>query len=359
MKTYPLDSIFAYFPRSSVHRYQLLCDTFGTFSDAWQASNHHLFNVLGKSAWVQEFIQWKTHILVEPIFQELDRLSIKVLTRDDPSYPPLLREIHDPPICLFVKGELPQNIKMLSVVGSRNASTYGIRSLSSLLSPILSPNIAIISGLAKGIDQAAHRLALTHNSPTVAVLGSGLSSHVISPSSLPLIDEIIAARGAVISEFPPHHEATVYSFPKRNRIIAGMTEHTLVIEAAKKSGALITAAVARDEGRSVYTIPHPIDSLTGTGCHALINDGATLISHAEELAAIFQTTTSSVCRPMLHDPKEQTLYALLQKNPLSLQQIALQIPDNIGELLSRLSSLELKGYITKQADQRYIATRES
>jgi DNA processing protein len=202
-------------------------------------------------------------------------------------FPPLLKEIPDPPEKLYKIGApVPDGAELITVVGSRSASEYGRRATESIVAGLRDYGVVIVSGLALGIDAVAHRAALRHGLRTVAIPGSGLSSkHIYPRSNRGLAEEIIKKGGTLLSEFEPEAEVFPSNFPQRNRIMAGISRATLVIEAAEKSGTLITARLALDYNRDVFAVPGSIFSKTSLGTNALIRDGALPVSSADDIVA--------------------------------------------------------------------------
>lgn len=219
--------------------------------------------------------------------------GVSLLVEGSDSYPGLLSRIADPPGLLFVRGRLePCDALAVAVVGARNASPYGKRVAWQLAGGLARSGYTVISGLARGIDAAAHRGALDAGGRTIAVLGTGVLE-IYPPEHEDLAADVLA-RGAVVSEAPPLAEAHAGAFPQRNRIVSGLSLGTVVVEAAERSGALITARLATEQGREVFAVPGPIDSRTSRGCHGLIRDGAKLVESVddilEELGPLFETT---------------------------------------------------------------------
>lgn len=222
--------------------------------------------------------------------------GVSLLVEGSDGYPGLLSRIADPPGVLFVRGRLePCDALAVAVVGARNASPYGKRVAWQIASGLARAGYTVISGLARGIDAAAHRGALDAGGRTIAVLGTGVLN-IYPPEHADLAGEVIA-RGAVVSEAPPLAEAHAGAFPQRNRIVSGLTLGTLVVEATERSGALITARLAGEQGREVFAVPGQVDCRTARGCHRLIRDGAKLVESVddvlEELGPLFETTTSA------------------------------------------------------------------
>lgn len=217
--------------------------------------------------------------------EELRRIAdhgITLLSQDDPLYPVALHRIHDPPFLLYMKGALtPADAASVAVVGSRRMTHYGREQARKFSFQLARAGFTIVSGLARGIDTAAHEAALAAGGRTIAVLGSGIG-HLYPPENQALADRI-AEQGAILSEYPVLYVPDKQSFPLRNRIVAGLSSGLLVVEAPARSGALITANQALEQGRSVFAIPGPIDRPSSEGCHRLIQQGASLVCSAEDV----------------------------------------------------------------------------
>ena len=221
----------------------------------------------------------------ESLKKELElaqKLKIQVMTLQDEDYPRSLKEIYDPPLCLYVKGALlPSDTVSLAIVGSRRASYYGLSCALNFAYSLAGAGITIVSGLARGIDTQAHRGVLKAKGRTIAVLGSGLNR--VYPAENKDLADKIAERGAVVSEFPLNAEPLARNFPRRNRIISGLSLGTIVVEAAKNSGALITADFALEQGKDVFAIPGSVTSATSFGTNQLIKQGAKLVDSIEDI----------------------------------------------------------------------------
>jgi DNA processing protein len=237
------------------------------------------------------------------------RRGVGMLIEGRTGYPRLLDQIDDPPGVLFVRGGFePCDALGVAIVGARHASAYGRRVAHQLAGGLARAGCTIVSGLARGIDEAAHRGALDAGGRTIAVLGSGVLE-IYPPEHADLALEVIR-HGAVVSEAPPLTEPQAAAFPARNRIISGLCLGTIVVEAADRSGSLITARLAGEQGREVFAVPGPIDSRMSRGCHRLIRDGAKLVESVddvlEELGPLFEKTTDATGREV-HSPAELKL----------------------------------------------------
>ncbi len=230
----------------------------------------------------------------QALAQELacaQRQGVTLITWQDDSYPPALRTIPDPPLVLYVRGALAPDEVAVAIVGSRQASPYGQQAAQQLSYDLALRGITVISGLARGIDACAHRGALKASGRTVAVLGSGLN-HIYPPEHEALAHQI-TEQGALISEYPMDSSPIPHHFPRRNRIISGLALGVVVVEARSRSGALITADCALEQGREVFAVPGPITAITSQGTHALLKQGARLVSSIEDILEELRLTTVS------------------------------------------------------------------
>ena len=262
---------------------QVLRDVFGSTEQALQATHDELRKTDRLSPAVCDLLIHKP--VLYPIERELELINkygCQVVTLYDAAYPSHLKEIDTPPFVLYVKGKLaPEDALSVSVVGSRNAKDYGRKVSYRLSYQLAQRGVTVVSGLAKGIDTSAHRGALEAGGRTVAVMGNGLS--LIYPAANRDLAEKIEASGALVSEFPMAARPKPKNFPRRNRIISGLTLGTVVVEASDRSGALITARLAAEQGKEVFAVPGEIFSELSAGTHRLINDGAKLINTVDDL----------------------------------------------------------------------------
>ncbi len=308
----------------------------------------------------------KQHKPSDSIKTEIDRAVKKgytLVTMTDPDYPPLLREIPDPPPFLYVCGRLDQTKRTISVVGSRNATSYGIVTTKRLSKHLAEKNFTVVSGMARGIDTAAHIGALLGRGKTIAVLGSGLDR--IYPAENRKLFEEIAQNGAVISEFPIKTEPEAHNFPTRNRIISGISLGTVIVEATKKSGSLITARLAAEQNREVFAIPGNIHSFKSVGTHNLIKQGAKLVEHAqdilEELPFEMHDEGQSPVRKkqVLLSTDETSVFQALEPYPIHIDDLVRKIGIDAGKLSSILLNLELKGVVEQAPGKRFFLTNET
>lgn len=273
-------------------------------------------------------------------------MSFPITTLLPKDFPSLLVEIPDKPTRLFLRGKLPVQSKILSVVGARKWSNYGKDICESLILGLKGVDVAIVSGLALGIDSIAHRAALKAGLYTLAIPGSGLLDSVLYPSiHRTLAHEILEAGGGLLSEFEPDFKATPYSFPKRNRIMAGISHATLIIEAEKKSGTLITARLAVEYNRDVFTVPGSVFSKTSEGPHLLLRLGATPITGASDLRQALGFKVEEE-KPDYKDclPEERKIIELL-RTPLERDELIRKSKMKASEISALLSIMEIKGII--------------
>lgn len=282
--------------------------------------------------------------------------KVRQLKRSE--FPPLLSEISDPPEQLYLRGTLPSpETKLLAVVGSRRHSPYGKDACETLIKGLAGHNIAIVSGLALGMDAIAHRAALSAGLPTIAVPGSGLSDEVLYPRTNSILaTDILEAGGALLSEFEPTFRATPYSFPQRNRIMAGMSHATLVIEAGEKSGTLITARLAMEYNRDVLTVPSSIFSKLSYGPHMLIRNGATPVTKSEDILEALGIEAAQREKKVFENlsANEKKVLEFLE-HPLPRDELLAHLNIPITEANVLLSSMELKGIIVERLGELRLA----
>lgn len=268
---------------------QALVAALGTPGAIWEADRPTLLEVPGIGPGLADkILRQRNQLDPQNEIRRAAQLGAVLITPADPGYPPALTQIHDPPLALYVRGELRTSDRhALAIVGTRHPSIYGRETAARLSAQLARSGWTVVSGLARGIDTAAHAAALTAGGRTLAVLGGGLA-HVYPPENQPLAERIAAAQGAVISEFPLSRVPDRTTFPMRNRIVSGLARGVLVVEAGRQSGALITANQALDQGRSVMAVPGRVDSPGSRGTHALIKNGARLVEDLEDILAEFE-----------------------------------------------------------------------
>lgn len=282
--------------------------------------------------------------------------GIDIVTESHPCYPRVLREIHDPPGVLFVRGTLkPDDALAIGIVGTRHGTQYGLRQAERLAGGLARAGLTIISGLARGIDAAAHRAAMAAGGRTIGVLASGVMN--IYPPEHDKLAEEVAACGALVSESPPRSSPLAGTFPQRNRIISGMSLGVVVVEAAERSGALITARHAMEQGREVFAVPGNVDSRTSCGCHRLIRDGAKLVESVDDVLEELGPLVEAAPRDdgqVIHHPAELLLNELEQEvlsaigtEATPIDRIVSETGLPVPQVLSTLSVLEMRRLIRR------------
>ena len=332
-----------------------LIDQFKAPANVFQASDQELLQVNGLTQRHVAAIKSHKPESVEAELALTAKKNYRLVTLTDSDYPRLLREIPDPPLFLYVYGRLERNSANLAVVGSRNPTGYGLSTTRDLCGNLAANDLTIVSGMARGIDTAAHEGALAAGGTTIAVLGSGLEK--IYPAENRKLFHRIAERGAVVSEFPLMAGPEAHHFPIRNRIIRGMSLGTVVVEATRKSGSLITARLAAEQNREVFAVPGSIQSFKSAGSHTLIKQGAKLVEHAqdviEELVPLVPVNrgfennsgdrTDQKMATLSDD--EVRVYQALDPYPVHVDDLARKLSMEPGKLLSLLLKLELSGMV--------------
>lgn len=331
----------------------------GSARAAWQAAEEELAAAWpGAASQALLALRRKRPGLPEEIAKACAEKKISVCTPTDEVYPSLLREIFSPPPVLFYRGRLEPQAPRLAMVGARRASAYGRHVAEEIAAALAEQGVTVVSGAARGIDTASHKGALAKGR-TVAVLGCGLD--IVYPRENARLLAEIAEAGAVLSEYPPGTRPLAPFFPARNRIISGLSRGTLVVEAAEKSGSLITAELALSEGRDVFAVPGSIYSAVSCGCHRLIQEGAKLVTSAADILADYrgwgQPAAASVTdsSPLL-TPEEQAVYDILSfDTALTVDEIIYRLhgrPD-VSHVAFLLLQLALAGLVEEDENHAY------
>lgn len=350
----------AHFPKITYSRYKKLAHYFSDLQNLWEAELDELIRAGLEAAVAEEFLLWREQNPIEKILEYLEKEQIITVSINETGYPQLLKEITDPPHTLFVRGALPQPQRpTLAVVGTRKYTTYGKLACEEIVGPLASSGIVIVSGLAFGIDAIAHQITLNNKGTTIAVLGGGVDKNTVAPASHQLLaEQIIASGGALVSEYPPGFLPTAYSFPARNRIIAGLSLGTLIIEAPETSGALITTRYALDYNREVFAIPHNLNSPTGIGPNNLIKMGAKLISKPEDiLEALSIQGLGEIINNQQNlpsTPVEARILECLSKEPKHIDIIIKTTGLDSPTVNSALTLMEMKGRVRNVGGMNYI-----
>lgn len=369
-----MDNILPWFVLKSVPGigdllFKRLIDRFNSPELVFDATREDLMEVEGITPRLAAAI--KRRKIDDWIKKDLDLVmqkKYKIVTMTDSEYPPLLFQIPDPPPYLYVFGHLNGSVRNIAVVGSRNATRYGISTTRRLCHDLAKLNMTIVSGMAVGIDSAAHDGALMGKGNTIAVLGSGLER--VYPEQNRKLFHQIAENGAVISEFPLKTEPDAHNFPKRNRIISGVSLGTVVVEATKQSGSLITARLAAEQNRDVFAVPGSVHSFKSTGTHTLIKQGAKLVEHAqdvmEELSHMIKTpegkdepADNKIKKISRMSPEESLVFESLEPYPIHIDDIARKLSIESGKLSSILLQLELKGIAQQSPGKFFFTTKKS
>ncbi len=347
-------------PGIGARTFHRLLERFGSPERVFTARRNLLEEIPGlKKVTIDAITSSEAKITAEKEMNRLRSLGISVIQWGTEKYPEYLANISDPPPLLYVRGTLlPEDERAVAVVGSRQASAYGLGACKKICRELAWQGWTVVSGMARGIDSAAHKGALAGGGRTLAVLGSGLD--VVYPTENQKLSQQIACSGAIISEFPLSTPPEPGNFPVRNRIISGLSLGVVVVEATARSGSLITARMALEQGRQVFAVPGPIDRLGVEGPHRLIKEGTKLVERAEDiveellpmvsgksLVVTQDRKTSPFGDPVDLSEKEQQLWDLLGMDPLHIDVISRQLDLSVAEAAELLLRLEIKGLVKK------------
>lgn len=332
-----------------------LISHFGSPLNAWGASIKEVLEVSGIGERIaQALLRVKRERLLERELELMDRNGISFLTILDEGYPRLLKEIGNPPPVLYIKGSLRESVLTLAIVGTRRPSPYGRRVAREMGRELASSGVCVVSGLARGIDSEAHKGALEGGGVTYAVLGSGLLN--LYPPELKGLADEIASTGALLSEYPLLTPPLPGNFPRRNRVISGLSRGVLVVEAPLKSGAMITVSYALDQGRDVFAIPGSIYSPKSEGPNLLIQQGAKPILRSEDILEEYGIRASFTKRGRnnldISEEEKRILDKLAVGEVFSID--ALFYDDVIFEKFAIITMLELKGYLKRVEGNKII-----
>jgi DNA processing protein len=347
-------------------RARSLLEQFGDATAILKATRHELLRVrnIGEDT-AENIAAWEKSVDLAGELKRIKDFGCHVLISSDEDYPASLREIYDPPLVLYVKGKLsPKDKNAVAMVGSRTTTHYGIETARKLAYQLAYVGVTVVSGGARGIDTAAHQGALSGKGRTVAVLGTGIN--LVAPPENAELFERIAEHGAVITQFPFNRPADKQSFPIRNRIVAGMTLGTVVVEANLTSGSLITANFATEYGRQVFAVPGRIDSPRSKGCHDLIKKGAKLCESVEDILSEFEYLFPAVNRPPspgetgilpaleLSENEQKILAALKNDDETTIDEVirASNLPSSAVSVA--LFSLEMKRLVKQLPGKLFI-----
>ncbi len=346
-------------PHIGPRRFAMLRNAFPSMLEAWQAPASALRTALeleGKR--LEEVIAGRERIQLNDILPEVQQAKAKIFTLLDEDYPALLKEIYAAPPVLYVRGQLPKPDRpALAVVGTRAFTNFGKVATAQLIEPVAAAGVIIVSGMALGIDGCAHQAALAAGGTTVAVLGSGVDV-LYPPQHTKLAEDIIAQGGAVVSEFAPGTIPEPGSFPRRNRIVCGWSQATLVVEAGVKSGALLTAREAAEQNRDVLAVPGDFTRPTSVGPNELIKNGATPVTSAEDIFRVLnlqKTATPITATAHADDPVEiAKILQNLSDQPMHVDELATLCDLDPSVINASLVLLEVHGRVKHLGSLRYV-----
>jgi len=334
---------------------------FGSLEDAWKAGPGDLRQAGLDSGSIRAVTTWRAKISLEEEIEKLGRYNVKVFTWHDPDYPSRLKEIYDYPPIIYVRGSLlPEDEWCLAVVGTRRATVYGRQVTEELVADLAQSKITIVSGLARGIDSIAHRTALNVGGRSVAVFGCGLD--VVYPSENANLARDVMQQGALVSEYPLGTRPRADNFPRRNRIMSGLSLGVLVTEAGERSGAIITAHMALEQNREVFAIPGSILSPASRGTNRLIQEGAKLVHDCTDI--LEELNLTAVARQMelkeVIPPSdtESLLLKQLSAEPIHIDEVCRNSGLPVPTVSSTLAMMELKGLVKQVGNMNYVLARE-
>ena len=339
-----------------------LKEHFGSLQDAWKAPEGKLKQAGLDSRSIDALVTLRPRISVDSEMEKLERHKVNALICEDPAYPSRLKEIYDYPPVLYVRGSLPaEDEPCLAIVGTRRPTVYGRQVTEEMVTDLARSSITIISGLARGIDSAAHRAALDAGGKTVAVFGSGLD--IVYPGENAKLAQAIIEQGALVSEYPLGVKPKAENFPLRNRIMSGLSLGVLVVEAGERSGALITAQQAVEQNREVFAIPGSVLSPASQGTNRLIQEGAKLVrNYADILEELNLTIVVQQAEIKEFSPANEIESAILRQlssEPNHIDEICRRSGLTMSEVSSTLAMLELKGIARQVGSMNYVLARRN
>lgn len=350
-------------------RISKLLKVLGDAKTVWKAPAGKLKQVSGIGSLADDIVKQRKRIDLNRVVKKLKDKKIKFITLEAAEYPQLLKEIYDPPPTLYYRGILDFSQPAVAVVGSRRSTAYGRKTTGRIASKLAQRGITVISGMARGIDTCGHEGALRGQGKTTAVLGSGLG-HIYPPENKDLFYKI-QENGLILSEFPPEIKPLAENFPRRNRIISGLSLGVLVVEASTRSGSLITANLALEQGREIFAIPGNLTRPQSRGTNKLIQKGAKLVTgvddileelflydeteydETEEIASDKSERKQKFSYPQLSEEEENIIKILQKEEILHINEIINRTEYNAGKINTLLLKLELKGLVSKNAGKKY------
>ena len=352
---------FSLIPGIGRVRFTQLENYFGNLEDAWKASPANLKHTGLDSSSINAITHWRPRISLAAEIEKLDRYKVKALTYHDDDYPARLKEIYDFPPVLYLRGSLlPQDEWCLAVVGTRRATVYGRQVTEEIVADLVQNKITIVSGLAKGIDTVAHNSALEADGRSIAIFACGLDT--VYPAENTNLARRIMQQGALISEYPLGTRPRAENFPRRNRIMSGLSLGVLITEAGETSGALITANMALEQNREVLAVPGSILSPVSKGTNHLIQEGAKLVRDYTDileelnLTAVAQQIEMKELMPATDT--ESLLLKQLAAEPVHIDEICRSTALPISTVSSTLAMMELKGLVRQVGTMNYVLARE-
>ncbi|PJE64737.1 MAG: DNA-protecting protein DprA [Candidatus Ryanbacteria bacterium CG10_big_fil_rev_8_21_14_0_10_43_42] len=329
----------------------------GSFTEAWHSPRIRIEEALENKKIAHSVCQKRKNISPEHLWKDITSSDITVLLPDSSLYPRRLHTIPAPPQILYLKGILPaEDTPAIAVVGTRHPTQYGKDMCDNIVRDLSHAGICIVSGLAIGIDARTHMASLDASGHTIAVVGSGLHQNVLYPASnRKLADAILSSGGAIISEYPPSLRAATWTFPQRNRIIAGISDATLVIEARKQSGTRITANYALEYGRDIFAVPGPVYSLYSETPHMLIKEGAGLVTSADDILSTLPGYTPPISTTSSVDTlsSEEHLMLSLLSEPRTINDLVHATKKSSADITRIISMLEIGGKIKNNGAGTY------
>ncbi len=341
---------------------QALLGAFGSLENAWHASEIQLQKLGFDRRATQNFLAARAELDLDKSLAAVEAAGINLLTWESQQYPTYLREVDGLPPLLYMRGSLEDIDRWaVAVVGTRRLTQYGRQVTRELVIGLVRNGVTIVSGLARGIDAVAHKSALEAGGRTLAVLGSGLDC-IYPPENRALAEKIQAGRGAIISEYALGVKPEAKNFPPRNRIISGLSLGVIVVEAGERSGATITARFALDQGRDVFAVPGNINSPASRGTNKLIQQGAKLITCADdvldELNVAMVIEKTAVQKIMPDTPEEAALLMYLSTEPVHVDDLCRSTGMPTNQVSSTLTLMELKGMVQQVGGMNYVIMRE-
>jgi len=340
-------------------RYDHLLKIFGSAKFIWESSSYDMKSVRAiPEVVIDEICKSKDKKILEGYIKELEKKDIKFISCRNEKFPHLLKNIPNPPMGIYVKGKLPDDeLIKVSIIGSRDCSNYGAMAAYKMAKDLSKNNIVVVSGMAIGADSMAHKGALEAGGKTIAVLGSGVD--ICYPSENMRLYREIAEKGAIISEYPPGTRSSSKHFPKRNRIVSGMSKALIVTEAAGRSGTMITVNQALDQGRDVYAVPGNITSELSVGTNAFIKEGAQLITSYKDIMEslglpIVDLEAETIKKMENLAPDEKLVYDCMSFEPITVDELVFKMDIKLQKMQYILTILESNGLVQKLAGQRYI-----